>query len=128
MILSKELLIELQKRLKIGNRRGVHLNAIPKNSSYKLDFSNLSIIEKDLPNQFLETLLSKKKFNFEVSWKDVDIDLFNTSATEQKKFGLLGKSFNNIFNQVEVIKAEKGIETLVLDFHYLFDETSSIEN
>lgn len=119
MILSKELLIELQKRLKIGNRRGVHLNAIPKNSSYKLDFSHLSIIEKDLPNQFLETLLSKKKFNFEVSWKDVDIDLFNTSATEQKKFGLLGKSFNNIFNQVEVIKAEKGIETFGFGFPLL---------
>ncbi len=119
MILSKELLIELQKRLKIGNRRGVHLNAIPKNSTYKLDFSNLSIIDEHLPYHFLETLLTKKKFNFEISWKDVDIDLLNTKASEQKKFGLLGKSFNNIFNQVEVIKAEKGIETFGFGFPLL---------
>lgn len=116
MKLSKELLIELQKRLKIGNRRGVHLNAIPKNSSYKLDFSNLSVIDNKLPYQFLETLLSKKKFNFEISWNDIDIDLFNTTSADQKKFGQLGKSFNNIFNQVEVIKAEKGIETFGFGF------------
>ena len=100
MKLSKELLTELQKRLKIGNRRGVHLNAIPKNSSYKLDFSNLSIIDEKVPYQFLETLLSKKKFTFEISWNDIDIDLFNTTSADQKKFGNLGKSFNNIFNHV----------------------------
>lgn len=119
MKLSKELLLELQKRLKIGNRRGVHLNAIPKSSTYKLDFSNLSIISDNLPEQFLETLFSKKKFNFEVSWRDVDIDLFSTTPAEQKKFGLLGKSFNNIYNQVEVIKAEKGIETFGFGFPLL---------
>ena len=32
MELTSRLLTELQRRLKIGNRRGVHLNAIPANS------------------------------------------------------------------------------------------------
>ena len=35
MELTNKLLTELQRRLKIGNRRGVHLNAIPANSRYK---------------------------------------------------------------------------------------------
>lgn len=38
MELTDKLLCELQRRLKIGNRRGVHLNAIPTNSKYKFDF------------------------------------------------------------------------------------------
>ena len=50
MVLTEKLLSELQKRLKIGNRRGVHLNAIPANSRYKFDLTRLSHIDKELPN------------------------------------------------------------------------------
>ena len=50
MELTDKLLSELQRRLKIGNRRGVHLNAIPANSRYKFDLNRLSHIDKDLPN------------------------------------------------------------------------------
>ena len=86
MELSKSLLIELQKRLKVGNRKGVHLNAIPKKSAYKLDISTLSAIDENLPNDFLNTLLSKNNFSFEISWKDIDIDLFNLDEKEHKKY------------------------------------------
>ena len=53
MELTEKLLSELQRRLKIGNRRGVHLNAIPANSRYKFDLNRLSHIDKDLPNNFI---------------------------------------------------------------------------
>lgn len=119
MELSKSLLIELQKRLKVGNRKGVHLNAIPKKSAYKLDISNLSAIDENLPNEFLNTLLSKNNFSFEISWKDIDIDLFNLDEKEHKKFISLGKSFEYLRNQVEVIKSEKGIETFGFGFPLL---------
>lgn len=119
MELSKALLVELQKRLKVGNRRGVHLNAIPKNSAYKLDITNLSIIRDSLPNEFLECLLAKSKFNFEVSWRDIEIDLFSLDIKEQKKYISLGKSFEHILNQVESIKSEKGIETFGFGFPLL---------
>jgi hypothetical protein len=46
MNLSDKLLEELQNRLKVGNRRGVHLNAIPGRSRYKFDLSNLAILDK----------------------------------------------------------------------------------
>lgn len=119
MELSKSLLIELQKRLKVGNRKGVHLNAIPKKSAYKLDISTLSAIDENLPNEFLNTLLSKNNFSFEISWKDIDIDLFNLDEKEHKKFISLGKSFEYLLNQVEVIKSEKGIETFGFGFPLL---------
>lgn len=119
MKLSKTLLAELQKRLKVGNRRGVHLNAIPKNSAYKLDIANLSIIRDSLPNEFIECLLTKNKFNFEISWRDIEIDLFGLDIKEQKKYITLGKSFEHILNQVETIKSEKGIETFGFGFPLL---------
>lgn len=116
MIISKNLIEELQKRLKIGNRKGVHLNAIPKNSAYKFDITNLNIIEKNLATKFINTLLSERKFNFEISWRDIDIDLFTLNEKEQKKFLSLGKSFEKIQNQVETIKSEKGLETFGFGF------------
>lgn len=119
MELSKSLLLELQKRLKVGNRKGVHLNAIPKKSAYKLDISTFSAINENLPNEFLNTLLSKNNFSYEISWKDIDIDLFNLEEQEHKKFISLGKSFEYLRNQVEVIKSEKGIETFGFGFPLL---------
>ena len=54
MKISKKLILELQNRLKVGNRRGVHLNAIPANSRYKFDFSRLAQIDEKLPQNTLE--------------------------------------------------------------------------
>ena len=53
MELTLKLIEELQNRLKVGNRRGVHLNAIPSNSRYKFDISRLSYIEENLPQRFV---------------------------------------------------------------------------
>ena len=41
---SKEVFDLFQQKLKVGNRRGVHLNAIANNSRYKFDLSRLSAI------------------------------------------------------------------------------------
>jgi len=72
MELSDKLLSELQRRLKIGNRRGVHLNAIPSNSRYKFDLNRLSNIEKSLPKKFVDALLSELPLKFRISWKEFD--------------------------------------------------------
>jgi len=58
MKLTKKLLDELQNRLKVGSRRGVHLNAIPARSKYKFDLTRLSYIDENLPNNFINTLLT----------------------------------------------------------------------
>lgn len=70
MELTAKLLAELQRRLKIGNRRGVHLNAIPANSRYKFDLNRLSHIDQNLPDNFIRALLSEQPLKFRISWKD----------------------------------------------------------
>ena len=49
----KEIFTALQNKLKVGNRRGVHLNAIPAASRYKFDIARLSAIFKSLPERFI---------------------------------------------------------------------------
>ena len=75
MKLSAKLLEELQRRLKIGNRRGVHLNAIPANSRYKFDLNRLAHIDKKLPDNFINALLSELPLKFRISWKENVPDL-----------------------------------------------------
>ncbi|HCY77697.1 MAG TPA: hypothetical protein DHV28_17435 [Ignavibacteriales bacterium] len=119
MILTKKLLTELQKRLKIGSRRGVHLNAIPGNSLYKFDIQRLSIIKKELPNQFIESLLTELPLKFKISWKDNISDLNDLDKEEQSALVKITKSLENLINQTDTIESEKGINTFGFGFPLL---------
>lgn len=57
MILTDKLLTELQNRLKVGSRRGVHLNAISGRSRYKFNLTRLSHIDKYFPQDFIDELI-----------------------------------------------------------------------
>ena len=111
MELSAKLLSELQRRLKIGNRRGVHLNAIPANSRYKFDLNRLSHIDKDLPQSFVNSLLSEHPLKFKISWKDNVPDLNSLFEEDQSQLVKITKAFENLINQTEAIESEKGINT-----------------
>ena len=87
MELTEKLLTELQRRLKIGNRKGVHLNAIPANSRYKFDLNRLSKIDKNLPNNFIKSLLSELPLKFRISWKDNVPDLNSLFEEDQIRIG-----------------------------------------
>ena len=119
MELTEKFLSELQKRLKIGNRRGVHLNAIPANSKYKFDISRLSNIDKNLPNNFIKALLTEKPLKFRISWKDSVPDLNSLIEEEEIQLVKITKAFENLINQTETIEAEKGINTFGFGFPIL---------
>lgn len=68
--LTPEIFEAFQKKLKTGNRRGVHLNAIPGNSRYKLDLAQFSEIHKSLPEHFIVNLLTQKNVSFKFSLHD----------------------------------------------------------
>ncbi len=68
--LTSEIFQAFQNKLKTGNRRGVHLNAIPGNSRYKFDLTRLSEIQKSLPEHFIIDLLTQKNVNFKFSVLD----------------------------------------------------------
>ena len=86
---SKEVFDLFQQKLKVGNRRGVHLNAIANNSRYKFDLSRLSAIFKSLPERFVLDLLTLRNLKFSFSLYDTpstDIDhrSYNTESQGKK--------------------------------------------
>jgi superfamily I DNA and/or RNA helicase/very-short-patch-repair endonuclease/transcription elongation GreA/GreB family factor len=116
MKLTKKLLLSLQQRLKVGDRRSVYLNAIPGNSRYKFDIHRLSYINDALPNDFISELLSKRSFKFKINWQDSDLD-FNLFLKEDGELLVkISKSFENLINQTETIELEKGINTFGFGF------------
>ena len=119
MELTEKLLFELQRRLKIGNRRGVHLNAIPANSRYKFDLNRLSYIDKNLPDNFINALLTELPLKFRISWKDNVPDLNTLFEEDQTQLVRITKSFENLINQTEAIESEKGINTFGFGFPIL---------
>lgn len=119
MELNKKLLTELQNRLKVGNRRGVHLNAIPSNSRYKFDLHRLSFIDKNLPNDFIQSLLTDIPLKFKISWNENIEDLNNLFEDEQVQIVKITKAFENLINQTEAIESEKGINTFGFGFPLL---------
>ena len=134
-----------QNKLKVGNRRGVHLNAIPGNSRYKFDLARLATVFESLPERFILDLLTQKNMNFKFSVHDKTTsetensfqnhpildenkqenlkEEVNSSFTEKtEKEQLLQKlamSFDNLIFQNEVIQSEKGINTLGFGFPIL---------
>lgn len=119
MELTEKLLTELQRRLKIGNRRGVHLNAIPANSRYKFDLNRLSYIDKNLPDNFVKALLSELPLKFRISWKENVPDLNSLFEDDQAQLVKITKAFENLINQTEAIESEKGINTFGFGFPIL---------
>tara|TARA_R110000751_G_scaffold84717_5_gene169333 strand:- start:2479 stop:6576 length:4098 start_codon:yes stop_codon:yes gene_type:complete len=111
MKLTDNLLSELQNRLKVGNRRGVHLNALPGRSRYKFDISRLSHINENLPDEFISALLSENPLKFKVSWKNNVSDFNNLFQEDQINLVGIKKSFENLINQTDAIESEKGINT-----------------
>lgn len=119
MEITEKLLIELQNRLKVGSRRGVHLNAIPSRSRYKFDLTRLSKINKDLPKDFIDSLLTEMPLKFKISWKDNVPDLNTLFEEDQNQLAKITKSFENLINQTEAIESEKGINTFGFGFPLL---------
>lgn len=116
MRLSDKLLKNLQNKLKVGSRRGVLLNSIPGRTRYKFDLNRLSVLDKDLPNQFLEALTSKHPLKFKISFKDHIKDFEKIELENQVKINNLSKSLDNIINQTDAIESEKGINTFGFGF------------
>lgn len=125
MELTKKLLTELQSRLKIGNRRGVHLNAIPRGSKYKFDLHRLSYIDKNLPQNFVNALLKEQPLRFKISWKENVPDLNSLFVEDQAQLVAISKSFDNLINQTEAIESEKGINTFGFGFPLLVRRNQS---
>ena len=61
---DKNFIKKLLEKLKVGNTRSIHLNCVPGRSATRLDLFQLSQIDKNIPSEFIETLLSEDSFSF----------------------------------------------------------------
>lgn len=109
MELTKDFLKILQQRLKVGNLKGVHLNAIPGRSRYKFDIYRLSQIHQGMPDSFVETLLGNTSFKFKINFEQVDLNIL--SEAEQKKLNDVASGLNNLLYQTKDIELEHGINS-----------------
>lgn len=125
MEITKKLLEDLQNRLKVGNRRGVHLNAIPGRSRYKFDVTRLGHIDENLPSNFINSLLTKLPLKFKISWRDNVPDLNSLFEDDQIQLVKITKSFENLINQTDAIESEKGINTFGFGFPLLVRKDQS---
>uniref|UniRef100_UPI00404982A2 AAA domain-containing protein n=1 Tax=Flavobacterium sp. TaxID=239 RepID=UPI00404982A2 len=148
MNFTPEIFKAFQNKLKVGNRRGIHLNAIPGNSRYKFDLARMAHIYKSLPERFILDLLTLRSLNFKFSIHEkedsddsaVEInenrgffsfesDEYNSKkeaedATKKElertlQLNKLVTSFENIIFQNEVIQSEKGLNSLGFGFPLL---------
>lgn len=121
MKVSKEILDILVNRLKIGNRRGVHLNILPGSSRYKLDLTRLSVFDDNLHEEFINTLLNESKFSFVISPKKGT----QYSEDEEKELNKTSKSLQNLINHSESLESEKGINSFGFGFPTLIFKSKS---
>ncbi|MEO1627256.1 MAG: AAA domain-containing protein, partial [Bacteroidota bacterium] len=119
MQLSPQLLKGLQNRLKIGNRRGAHLNALPGRSRYKLDLHRLEALAPESSQQFLEDLLRKADFQFSLQINQRSKDFLQRPPEQQQQLLQLQRSLENLAYQTEAVELEKGIQSLGLGFPLL---------
>ena len=104
-----EFLKILKQKLKTGNLRSIHLNALPGRLATRLDLASLNDPSKDLAVSFIQTLLSKPKFKFDISFQDIDPNNFDKN--QRQKLGLISKRLNSIVYENTDNYLEHGIKT-----------------
>lgn len=91
---DKNFIKRLLEKLKVGNTRSIHLNAIPGRSATRMDLSQLSHVDEGMPDDFIEALLNNDSFSFVISYDK--IDLGDIDEEEKKKLALISKRLNTL--------------------------------
>lgn len=107
----------LRDKLKGGNIRSIHLNALPGRYATRLDLGNLNYIEPGFAEKFLQKLFTQACFEFQVSFDNIDLN--SIQAEEQKRLGLLSKRLNSINIENEDNYKEHGIKTFSFGYPML---------
>jgi len=119
---SKFFLQKLQDKLKGGNARSIHLNALPGRLATRMDVKQLDLIEAGLSGRFLDILLSKPNVEFTVTFDNVDLNKY--TIEEQKRLGVIAKRLNSIIIENEDYYKEHGVKTLGFGYPILVRRSS----
>lgn len=91
---DKNFIKRLLEKLKVGNARSIHLNAIPGRSVTRLDLLQLSHVDQEIPHDFIETILNNDSFSFVITYDK--IELSKIDEEEKKKLALISKRLNTL--------------------------------
>jgi superfamily I DNA and/or RNA helicase/very-short-patch-repair endonuclease len=129
---DKNFIKKLLEKLKVGNTRSIHLNALPGRFATRLDVFELSKIdikkevlsseqispkEKNTPERFIETLLNNDSFSFYISYDGIDLGEFDED--EKKKLSLLSKRLDTLVIENNDNFLEYGIKNFGFGFPLL---------
>ena len=103
----------LRDKLKIGNTRSIHLNALPGSSATKLDIFDINYCKKNLADELINVLTSQANFEFDISFKN------SNNKDLQSKLSILSKRINTIIIQNEDEFKEHGVKTFGLGYPIL---------
>jgi len=106
---SIEFLKHLNRKLKTGNLRSIHLNALPGHYATRLDLNKLNIIHNQLADSFLQTLLQKPNFKFTISFDKINLN--DLDEDTQNELNFVARKLNGIYYQNNDNFLEHGIKT-----------------
>ena len=112
---------KLLARLKNGDARSIHLNALPGNFA-RLDVYDLMNIEPSLHLRLLENILTKRVFKFSISIEPSILN--NKSADEKKIVQRIIKRLNHLDYQEKEEFAEHGYHSLGFGYPLLIKRDS----
>lgn len=119
---SKVFLQALQNKLKGGNSRSIHLNALPGRLATRLDLKQLDLIEDQLSLKFLKTILTKPSFEFKITFDNIDLNTVGQDS--QKRLGVISKRLNSIIIENDDYYKEHGTKTLGFGYPILIKRSS----
>ncbi|MCB9033126.1 MAG: DUF4011 domain-containing protein [Chitinophagales bacterium] len=120
-MLNTTFLDKLLLKLKSGDARSIHLNALPGNYA-RLDIYDLVNIEQSLHLKFLELLLTQRNFKFEITVDNKALS--NKSEDEKNIIKKLIKKLNYIYYQEQDELAEHGYHSFGFGYPLLLKRDS----
>lgn len=135
--MNKQFVTYLSNKLKTGNLRTIHLNALPGRYITRLDCTQLDLLNGvDGTNTLFESdkesttahflwnhLLAKPKFQFKINFDDIPFSVLDNDG--KKKYDNLARRLNAIYNQNEDNFLEHGIRTFAFGYPLLVKQSKT---
>ena len=109
----------LKQKLTIGNRRSIHLSVLPNRQLNRLDLKDIEVLQTNLPQKFIETLLNKSKFTFHLEYRNAQKRIEQLSEEDTRTLGLVNKRLNTITYENNDNFLEHGVKPFAFGYPIL---------
>ncbi|MCX6320507.1 MAG: AAA domain-containing protein [Bacteroidia bacterium] len=123
LINNKKFLEILREKLSRGNKKSIHLNALPGRSATRIDFLDIDLIEKAFSKSFLNKLFTKKTFKIDISFED-DFDLNEIDEKTAKKLTVSIRRLKSICKQNNDFFQEHGLKPFGFGYPIIYKRDS----